>query len=72
MAQGISVSLQDRVLTVTLDRADKRNALTHEMYTGLAEALERADADPDVRVVVLRAEDRFEVCLLYTSPSPRD
>ena len=56
MAQSISVSLQDRVLTVTLDRADKRNALTHEMYTGLAEALERADADPDVRVVVLRAE----------------
>jgi enoyl-CoA hydratase/carnithine racemase len=33
------ISLQDRVLTVTLDRADKRNALTHEMYTGLAEAL---------------------------------
>lgn len=56
MAQSISVSLQARVLTVTLDRADKRNALTHEMYTGLAEALERADADPDVRVVVLRAE----------------
>ena len=56
MAQSISVSLQDRVLTVTLDRAVKRNALTHEMYTGLAEALERADADPDVRVVVLRAE----------------
>jgi enoyl-CoA hydratase/carnithine racemase len=35
MAQSISVSLQDRVLTVTLDRADKRNALTHEMYTGV-------------------------------------
>ena len=54
MAQSIRVSLHDRVLTVTLDRADKRNALTHEMYTGLAEALERAETDPEVRAVILR------------------
>lgn len=56
MAQSIRVSIEDRVLTVTLDRPDKRNALTHDMYTGLAEALERADTDPGIREVVLRAE----------------
>ncbi|WP_144792125.1 enoyl-CoA hydratase [Kocuria palustris] len=56
MAQDIRASFEDRVLTVVLDRADKRNALTHDMYTGLAEALERAASDPEVRVVVLHAE----------------
>ena len=56
MAQSIRVSLEERILTITLDRADKRNALTHEMYTGLAEALERAENDPEVRVVILRAD----------------
>ena len=42
------------VLTVTCNRPDQRNAMTFAMYDGLYEAGERADADEDIRVLVLR------------------
>jgi methylglutaconyl-CoA hydratase len=44
------------VATVTLDRADKRNALDAAMVDALRHAFERAGVDRDVRVVLLRAE----------------
>ncbi|MGC7100855.1 enoyl-CoA hydratase [Amycolatopsis lurida] len=48
------VELEDDVLTVTFNRPGSRNALTFAMYEGLYAACERADADPAVRVLVLR------------------
>ncbi|MEW1981198.1 enoyl-CoA hydratase-related protein [Citricoccus sp. NPDC079358] len=56
MAQDIAVELHDAVLTVTLNRPAKKNALTEEMYGALADAIVRAETDPQVRVVLLRAE----------------
>lgn len=41
------------VWTLIFNRPEKRNALTHAMYTALVEALEAAAADPDVRAVIL-------------------
>ena len=41
------------VLTLTLDRPDKRNALNTALIEALHQALEAADLDADVRVVVL-------------------
>jgi enoyl-CoA hydratase/carnithine racemase len=41
------------VATVTINRPTNRNALTVAMYAALAEAVNAADADPDVRVIVL-------------------
>ncbi len=41
------------VTTLTIDRPDKRNAITGAMYTALAEAFEAADADAAVHVIVL-------------------
>jgi methylglutaconyl-CoA hydratase len=41
------------VLTLTLDRPDKRNALSSAVIEALHQALEAADLDADVRVVVL-------------------
>lgn len=46
------------VLTVMLDRPDKKNALTAAMYTALAQALEEAQDDPTVRVVVFRGSEQ--------------
>ncbi|MFF8895657.1 enoyl-CoA hydratase [Brevibacterium casei] len=48
------VDRDDGVLTVTFNRPEARNAMTWEMYQGLAEACDAADADPEVRVMVLR------------------
>jgi len=51
-------SLQDGVLTLTLDRPEKRNALSAALVDGLHAALERADLDAEVRVIVLRGAGR--------------
>jgi methylglutaconyl-CoA hydratase len=49
----LRLELGDGVLTLTLDRADKRNALSAALIAELHAALERADLDADVRVVAL-------------------
>ena len=46
------------VLTLALNRPEKRNALSAELIARLTAALAAADLDPDVRVVVLRGEGR--------------
>jgi enoyl-CoA hydratase/carnithine racemase len=60
MAEHISISVQDRVLTVRMDRPEKKNALTRGMYLGLTEALHQAQPDPAVRVILISgAKDCF-------------
>jgi methylglutaconyl-CoA hydratase len=53
-ARVVTTELSAGVLTVTLDRAEKRNALSSAVVEALHAALERADLDADVRVVRLR------------------
>lgn len=53
MADHIVVSIQNRVMSVRLDRLEKKNALTRGMYLGMIEALQQAEADANVRVVVV-------------------
>jgi enoyl-CoA hydratase/carnithine racemase len=48
--------LEDGVLRLTLNRPDKKNALSNAMYGELAEALTRAETDAAVRVVLFEAE----------------
>lgn len=54
--QDVVVELQDAVLTITFNRPAKKNALTDAMYGMLADAIERAESDAAVRVILLRAE----------------
>ncbi len=54
MSGELKVRREGAVLTVTFDRPDRHNAMTFEMYEGLHAACETADADRDVRVLVLR------------------
>ena len=49
----IQTDLQEGILTVTINRPEKKNALNVAMYGALADALQRADADPAIRVVLL-------------------
>jgi methylglutaconyl-CoA hydratase len=50
--------IQVGILTLTLNRPDKRNALSGELIDSLHAAVENADLDPDVRVVVIRGAGR--------------
>ena len=56
MSEHIQSRTADGVLTLTLARADKKNAMTDAMYGALADALDAAERDNTVRVVLLRAE----------------
>jgi len=49
----ILVEQDGRVVTVTFNRAEARNAMTFEMYETLHDLCEKLDADPAVRVMVL-------------------
>jgi enoyl-CoA hydratase/carnithine racemase len=53
MAEHLNVSVQDRILTLQLDRPEKKNALTRGMYLGMIEALKQAESDSNVRVVLI-------------------
>ena len=58
MNERILTQVADGVLTVTLNRADKRNAIDTTMIDGLLAAIERADLDGSVRVVAVRGAGR--------------
>jgi enoyl-CoA hydratase/carnithine racemase len=53
MVDQVVISAARRVLRLRLNRPEKKNALTHAMYRTLAEALERADSDPEVRAITI-------------------
>ena len=56
--QEIRYEVTDRVLTITLDRPDRLNAFTPRMGHELIEAFDRADADDDVRVIIVTGAGR--------------
>jgi len=56
--QEIRYEVKDRVATVTLHRPDKLNAFTRRMRDELIGAFGRADADDEVRVVIVTGAGR--------------
>lgn len=58
MSDRVLVQVAGGVLTATLNRADKRNAIDKAMIDALLAALERADLDAGVRVVAVRGAGR--------------
>lgn len=45
------------VTTITLNRVDKKNSITSDMYGAMADALAQAEADAAVRVVLLQGHE---------------
>jgi enoyl-CoA hydratase len=65
MAESIvNYETDDRVSIITMNRADKLNALNPELKTCLLEAFKRADDDPTTSVVLLRGAGR-SFCVGY-------
>jgi enoyl-CoA hydratase/carnithine racemase len=56
MTEHVKTELSDGVLVVTLQRLDKKNAITGAMYNALSDALDRAETDASVRVVLFEGE----------------
>ena len=57
MSEQILIDVTGAVMTVRMNRPEKKNALTRAMYTEMTTALRRADEDAAVRVVLLRGTD---------------
>lgn len=53
MTETLLLDRERGLLTVRLNRPDKKNALTRVMYSQLAHALAMADTDPQIRAVLL-------------------
>jgi enoyl-CoA hydratase/carnithine racemase len=51
-------SVDNGILTLTLNRPDKLNAFTHTMLRELLDALDKADADDEVRVIIVTGAGR--------------
>ena len=54
----LTISLEDHVLSLTLNRPDSLNSLTAPILTTLADTLQRAATDPGVKVVRLGGAGR--------------
>lgn len=51
-AEHIGYDVSDAIATITIDRPEKRNALTYPMLDAIREHTLEADADPEVRAIV--------------------
>lgn len=58
MAELVKYRVEDKIAFVTLSRPDKLNALNAAFKADIVAAIEKADADPAVSVIVLDAEGR--------------
>src|SRR5437588_12700396 len=56
MTEHVRIENNVGILTLTLARPDKKNALTDAMYGKLADTVESADRDASVRAILIRGE----------------
>lgn len=50
----VLTALEDGIYTITLNRPEKKNALTVKMYESIVAGLREADKDPAARVILIR------------------
>jgi enoyl-CoA hydratase/carnithine racemase len=62
-------SVDEGIATITFNRPERMNALTHELETELHRAFDRADADRAVRVIILTGSGRA-FCSGYDQSQP--
>jgi enoyl-CoA hydratase/carnithine racemase len=56
MTEHVRAKTEGGVLTLTLARPEKKNAITVAMYQALADELKRAEDDPAIRAVLFESE----------------
>ena len=56
--ETILVDVEDRVARITLNRPEKRNAISRQLQNDVLDALATAEVDPGVRVAVISGAGR--------------
>ena len=57
MSTDILTHVEAGVMTITLNRVDRKNSITSAMYGAMADGLAQAETDPAIRVVVLQGHE---------------
>src|SRR5262249_29907725 len=58
MSEDIIYGVEESIATITLNRPERMNALTHELEAELHRIFDQADADRAVRVIILTGPGR--------------
>lgn len=58
MYQTIKTNIENKIMTITLHRPDRLNAYTELMGNEIIDALDHADANDDVRAIIMTGEGR--------------
>lgn len=56
--QATQIDVEDRVMTITLNQPDRLNVFSRVMMDEMIDALDRADADDDVRAIIVTGAGR--------------
>src|SRR6202035_3807394 len=56
MTEHVKTEVAAGIMTLTLARPEKKSALSNAMYSAMSDALERAEKDPSVRVVLFQGD----------------
>jgi enoyl-CoA hydratase/carnithine racemase len=56
MSQHVIVETRERITRIELNRPEKKNALSSDMYAAMAKALAAAEADTQVRAVLIQGQ----------------
>jgi enoyl-CoA hydratase/carnithine racemase len=56
MTEHVRTDVSEGIMTLTLARPDKKNALSNAMYDAMSDGLERAEKDAGVRVVLFQGD----------------
>lgn len=54
----IAYDVEDRILTITMDRPEQLNAFTDQMKREMIDAFDRSDADDNIRAVIITGRGR--------------
>ena len=67
--ETILYEIEDKILTITLNRPDRLNAFTGQMMDELISAFKQAGEDDDVRVIIVTGSGRQVLSQLFVSQS---
>jgi len=59
MTDQIITKIENRFLHIILNKPEKKNALTKNMYRGLANAIEKGENDKNIRVMLVYGKENF-------------
>ncbi|MCL6416078.1 enoyl-CoA hydratase [Aestuariirhabdus sp. Z084] len=57
MSEAIECSADDGIMQIRINREARKNALTHDMYSRMYEAVEEAEQNPKIRVTLIHGSE---------------